>query len=117
LNANNKLSLSASAFTTTWRASGEIPQRAVAANTTAIDDNGNAITIPQYSNPIGRFGTIDSAQGGKTSRFNFIAKLNTDLGNNLSLENQAYYSHYNFLIHVNTSFFAEDSLGGEQQQN
>ena len=117
LNANNKLSISASAFTTTWRASGEIPQRAVAANTTAIDDNGNAITIPQYSNPIGRFGTIDSAQGGKTSRFNFIAKLNTDWGNNLSLENQAYYTHYNFLIHVNTSFFAEDSLGGEQQQN
>jgi outer membrane cobalamin receptor len=117
LNANNKLSLSASAFTTTWRASGEIPERAVAANTTAIDDNGNPVKIPESSNPIGRFGTIDSAQGGKTSRFNFIAKLNTDLGNNLSLENEAYYTHYNFLLHVNSSFFAEDSLGGEQQQN
>jgi outer membrane receptor protein involved in Fe transport len=117
LNANNKLSLSASAFTTTWRASGEIPERAVAANTTAIDANGNKITIPEYSNPIGRFGTIDSAQGGKTSRFNFIAKLNTDLGNNLNMENELYYTHYNFLLHVNSSFFAEDSLGGEQQQN
>ena len=39
------------------------------------------------------------------------------MGNNLALENQVYYSHYNFLLHVNTSFFAEDSLGGEQQQN
>jgi outer membrane cobalamin receptor len=117
LNANNKLTLSASAFTTTWRASGEIPERAVAAGTTAISANGKPITIPEYANPIGRFGTIDSAQGGKTSRFNFIAKLNTDLGNNLSLENEAYYTHYNFLLHVNTSFFAEDSLGGEQQQN
>jgi outer membrane cobalamin receptor len=117
LNANNKLSLSASAFTTTWRASGEIPERAVETNSTAIDANGNPIKIPEYANPIGRFGTIDSAQGGKTSRFNFIAKLNTDMGNNLSLENEAYYTHYNFLLHVNTSFFAEDSLGGEQQQN
>jgi outer membrane cobalamin receptor len=117
LNANNKLSVSASAFTTTWRASGEIPDRAVAANTTAIDDNGNPIKIPEYSNPISRFGTIDSAQGGKTSRFNFIAKLNSDIGNNLTLENEAYYTHYNFLLHVNSTFFAEDSLGGLRQQN
>lgn len=117
LNANNKLSLSASAFTTTWRASGEIPGRAVAGGTTAINEDGNPYTLPEYATPIGRFGTIDSAQGGKTSRFNFIAKLNTDLGSNLSLENEAYYTHYNFLLHVNTSFFAEDSLGGEQEQN
>jgi len=117
LNANNKLSLNASAFTTTWRASGEIPERAVASGTTAIDEEGNPYTVPEYANPIGRFGTIDSAQGGKTSRFNFIARLNTDLGSNLSMENEAYYTHYNFLLHVNTSFFAEDSLGGEQQQN
>jgi hypothetical protein len=116
LNANNKLSLSASAFTTTWRASGEIPQRAVAGGTTAIDANGNPVIIPQYANPVGRFGTIDSAQGGKTSRFNFIAKLNTDLGNNLSLENEAYYTHYNFLLHVNSTFFA-DTAGGERENN
>jgi outer membrane cobalamin receptor len=116
LNANNKLSLSASAFTTTWRASGEIPQRAVAGGTTAIDANSNPVIIPRYANPIGRFGTIDSAQGGKTSRFNFIAKLNTDLGNNLSLENEAYYTHYNFLLHVNSTFFA-DTAGGERENN
>ncbi|MDB5132500.1 MAG: vitamin B12/cobalamin outer rane transporter [Mucilaginibacter sp.] len=116
LNTNNKFSLSASAFTTTWRASGEIPQRAVAGGTTAIDANGNPVIIPQYASPIGRFGTIDSAQGGKTSRFNFIAKLNTDLGNNLSLENEAYYTHYNFLLHVNSTFFA-DTAGGERENN
>ncbi|HWZ15958.1 MAG TPA: TonB-dependent receptor [Mucilaginibacter sp.] len=116
LNASNKLSLSASAFTTTWRASGEIPERAVAGRTTAIDANGNPVIIPQYANPIGRFGTIDSAQGGKTSRFNFIAKLNTDLGNNLSIENEAYYTHYNFLLHVNSTFFA-DTAGGEREHN
>ena len=117
LDANNKLSISASTFSTSWRASGEIPERAVAAGTTAVDANGNPYIVPEYSNPIGRFGTIDSAQGGKTSRTNVIVKLNSDLRNNLSLENEVYYAHYNFLLHVNTDFFAEDSLGGEEQQN
>ncbi len=116
LNASNKLSLSASAFTTTWRASGEIPERAVANGTTAIDANGNPVIIPRYTQPVGRFGTIDSAQGGKTSRFNFIAKLNSGLGNNLNMENEAYYTHYNFLLHVNSTFFA-DTAGGEREHN
>ena len=117
LNANNKLSLTASAFTTTWRASGEIPERAVAANTTALDANGDAVIIPEYANPISRFGTIDSAQGGKTSRFNFMAGINSNLGINITLENQAYYTHYNFLLHVNSTFFADSPDGGEREQN
>ena len=117
LNADNKLSLSASTFSTTWVASGEIPERAVAAGTTAIDANGNPYIVPEIANPINRFGTIDSAQGGKTSRINAIAKLTTDLKNNWAMANELYYTHYNFLLHVNTSFLAEDSLGGEQQQN
>ncbi len=114
--ANNKLSLSASSFTTSWVASGEIPERAVAANTTAIDDNGNAIKIPATPVIISRFGTIDSAQGGKTSRINAIAKLNTDLKNNWTMENQLYYTHYKFLIHFNSTFFAEDSINGDLKQ-
>jgi len=117
LNENNKLTLSASAFSTTWTASGEIPERAAAAGTTAIDVNGKPYLVPEIASPISRFGTIDSAQGGKTSRFNFIAKLASNLKNNWTMENQLYYTHYNFLLHVNSSFFAEDSLGGEQQQN
>ena len=117
LDAGNKLSVSASTFSTSWVASGEIPERAVAAGTTAIDESGKPYIVPEMPNPINRFGTIDSAQGGKTSRSNIIAKLASDLGNNWNLENQLYYTHYNFLLHVNTSFFAEDSLGGEQQQN
>ncbi|MDB5139535.1 MAG: vitamin B12/cobalamin outer rane transporter [Mucilaginibacter sp.] len=117
LNTNNKISFIASAFSTTWRASGEIPERAVAAGTTAVDANGKPYIVPEAPNPIGRFGTIDSAQGGKTSRINIIAKLHTDLKNNWLMENEAYYTHYNFLLNVNNSFFANDSInGGEQQQ-
>ena len=116
IGANNKLSLSASTFSTSWVASGEIPERAVAANTTAIDDNGNPVKIPEAPSPINRFGTIDSAQGGKSTRVNAIAKLNTDLKNNWSMENQLYYTHYTFLLHVNSTFFAEDDENGDERQ-
>ncbi len=117
LNAGNKLAISASTFSTSWRASGEIPERAVAAGTTAVDENGNPYTVPIITNPISRFGAIDSAQGGKTSRTNIIAKLTTGLRNNWNMQNQLYYTHYTFLLHANTSFFAEDSLGGLQQHH
>ena len=110
LGANNKLSVSASTFATSWRASGEIPERAVAANTTAIDDNGNPVKIPAAMPLISRFATVDSAQGGKSSRTNAVLKLTSDLKNNLTLENELYYTHYTFLLHVNSTFFAGDSF-------
>lgn len=116
LNADNKLSLSASTFSTSWRPSGEIPERAAAAVTTAIDDNGSPVKIASAPVVIDRFGTIDSAQGGKSTRVNAIAKLNTDLKNNWLMENQLYYTHYTFLLHVNSTFFATDSINGDERQ-
>jgi len=116
LGANNKLSLSASTFSTSWIPSGEIPERAVAAGTTAIDDNGNPYFSPISPNPINRFGTIDSVQNGKSSRVNAIAKLSTDLKNNWMLENQLYYTHYKFALHVNSTFFADDPVNGDVRQ-
>ncbi len=116
LDANNKLSLSASTFSTSWTASGEIPERAVTANTIAVDDQGNAIKIPAAPLIINRFGTIDSAQGGKSTRVNAIAKLTTGLKNNWTMENELYYTHYTFLLHVNSTFFATDSIYGDERQ-
>ena len=113
LNANNKLSISASTFKTSWRASGEIPARAAADGTTAIDDSGNPYTIPAASPTISRFATIDSLQGGKSTRSNAMVNLTTNLKNNFTLENQLYYTHYTFDLHVNSTFFAEDSLSGD----
>jgi hypothetical protein len=115
LGANNMLSVSASTFSTSWIASGEIPARAVASGTTAIDNNGKAIKIPAAPINIGRFGTIDSAQGGTSRRINAIAKLTTDLKNNWTMENQLYYTHYQFLLHVNSTFFAADSINGDEK--
>jgi len=94
LGANNKLSISASTFSSSWRASGEIPRRLIEDGT------------------INRFGTIDSLQGGNTNRTNISAKLTSDL-KNFTLENQVYYTRYNFLLHVNSTFFAEDSINGD----
>jgi len=115
LNKSNRLSISASAFTTQWRASGEIPERAVNRGSISLDSNGRVVTLPLYQKPIQRFGTIDSSQGGKTSRYNLIGKVKTDLGNNLGMENELYYSYYDFLLHVNSTFYA-DTAGGERQQ-
>jgi len=116
LGDNNKLSLSASAFSTSWTPSGEIPERAVAGGTTALDDGGNPVKIPAAPVVIDRFGTIDSVQGGTSTRMNAIAKLNTDLKNNWTLENELYYTHYTFLLHVNSTFFANDSINGDERQ-
>jgi outer membrane cobalamin receptor len=116
LGLNNKLSLSASTFSTSWIPSGEIPERALASGTTAIDDNGNTYIAPISPNPINRFGTIDSVQNGKSSRINAVAKLNTNLKNNWMMENQLYYTHYKFALHVNSTFFAEDPVNGDLRQ-
>lgn len=116
LNTDHKLSVSVSTFSTGWVASGEIPERAVAAGTNALDDNGKAVKIPAAPVTVSRYGTIDSAQGGKSTRNNVILKLTSDLKNNLALENQVYYTHYTFDLDVNSTFFADDSLNGDQRQ-
>ncbi len=90
------LSLIASTLSSDWDASGQVPQRAV--------DDGT----------IGRFGYIDSLEGGYTSRTNASAKLTTYYANNSSWENQAYYSRYNFNLYSNFTFFLNDPVNGDQ---
>jgi len=112
LGDNNKLTVSASTFSTQWRASGEIPERAVATGTIGFDTAGNKLTL-NAPPIIDRFGTIDSLQGGYSSRTNAIVKLTSSLHNNFILENELYYTYYNFHLHVNSTFFAEDSVNGD----
>ena len=88
LGASNKLTASLSTLSSMWRASGEIPNRAVAEG--YIKD---------------RFGVIDSAQGGNTTRTNATLKLETRLTDNLTMENQLYYSHYFFNLISNFTFY------------
>lgn len=112
LDDNNKISVTLSTFSTNWRASGEIPERAVATGTKGFDEEGNQLVL-NASPVIGRFGYIDSLQGGNSNRTNAILKLTSSLKNNFTLQNELYYVNYNFNLNVNTTFFAEDSINGD----
>ncbi len=93
---NNKLSLTASHFTSRWDASGQIPQREV--------DNGN----------ITRFGAIDDTEGGNTERTNFNVVYDKYISDNTKLKANAFYSHYAFELYSNFTFFLEDAVNGDQ---
>lgn len=93
---NQKLKLTASHFQSKWDASGQIPQRAI--------DNGS----------IGRFGAIDDTEGGNTSRTNLLINHSKLLSENKKLETRAYYSHYDFELFSNFTFFLEDPVNGDQ---
>lgn len=92
----SQLKVTLSTFNSLWRSSGEIPLRAVSEGL------------------ISRWGYIDSAQGGNTARTTAIARLTTALSPAWSLENQVYYSHYFFDLNYDQTFFADDSVNGDQ---
>ena len=96
LNKHNTLNFSASIFSSKWDASGQIPERAVAAGL------------------IGFYGALDPNEGGKTSRTNINALLTTTLSNGGYIKNQLYYSRYHFELYSDFTFFKEDPINGDQ---
>ncbi|EAQ41338.1 TonB-dependent receptor plug domain-containing protein [Polaribacter sp. MED152] len=96
LSDGDRVTLTASHFTSQWDASGQIPEREVA--------NGN----------ITRFGAIDDTEGGFTSRSNINIQLQKTLANNSILEANAFYSNYNFELYSNFTFFLENPIDGDQ---
>jgi hypothetical protein len=96
ISPKEKLSVTMSTFSSQWRSSGEIPERAV--------DEGL----------IGRFGYLDSLQGGMTSRSNIIARLSSSFSDSWYMQNQFYYSWYDFIHRYNDTFFADDSVNGDR---
>jgi hypothetical protein len=93
---DQRVTISASAFQSTWDASGQIPERAVA--------NGT----------IGRFGAIDNTEGGTTHRYNFNFEHAKSLSGNRLVKNQLFYSDYGFELFSNFTFFKEDPVRGDQ---
>ncbi|PQJ80879.1 TonB-dependent receptor [Polaribacter porphyrae] len=96
INGKDKLTFTASHFTSSWDASGQIPQRAV--------DNGS----------ITRFGAIDDTEGGFTSRSNFNIQLQKTLADESIFQANAFYSNYNFELYSNFTFFLDDAVNGDQ---
>lgn len=96
ISQNDKLTLMVSHFQSEWKASGQIPQRAI---------NQGIIT---------RFGAIDDTEGGKTSRSNALLKYQKNINHNTTLKSHLFYSHYNFELFSNFTFFLNDSINGDQ---
>lgn len=93
---NDKLSILASHFDSKWDASGQIPQRAVDAGL------------------ISRFGAIDDTEGGFTSRSNIAVSHTKNLSGNSFLKSSAFYSHYDFELFSNFTFFLNDPVNRDQ---
>lgn len=96
LNDTDKIWASVSHFQSEWDASGQIPQRAV--------DQGL----------ITRFGAIDDTEGGNTSRTNLQFGHTKTLNNHTFIQSNAYYSHYDFELFSNFTFFLDDPENGDQ---
>lgn len=93
---NSYLTATASAFSSKWNASGQIPDRAVA--------NGT----------IGFFGAIDNNEGGLTGRYNANLEFLHYLNNGAIFRNQFYFTDYRFELYSNFTFFKEDPVNGDQ---
>jgi outer membrane receptor for Fe3+-dicitrate len=95
-NTTDKLSISASTFSSKWNASGQIPQRAV--------DEGL----------ITRFGAIDSNEGGETNRSNLNVQYHKFFNSDTWLKTTGFYSRYAFELYSNFTFFLNDPVNGDQ---
>jgi outer membrane receptor protein involved in Fe transport len=96
LSDKTSLTLFGSYFTSSWDASGQIPERAV------------------REGLISRFGSLDPSEGGNTNRSNAYATLTTALPHAAVLRQQLYYSHYFFNLYSNFTFFKNDPVNGDE---
>jgi len=96
LTDRTSLTLLGSHFTSSWDASGQVPDRAVAEGL------------------ISRFGSLDPSEGGSTNRTNASVVLTTALPHEAVLRQQAYYSRYNFSLFSNFTFFKNDPVNGDE---
>jgi outer membrane receptor for Fe3+-dicitrate len=94
LNDYSKIQFSVTGFGSSWNASGQIPERAVAAGL------------------ISRYGSIDPNEGGTTARNNYNLTYTTKLGSG-EFETQAYACTYRFKLFSDFTFFLNDSINGD----
>ncbi len=93
---NDRIGGSLSHFTSTWDASGQIPERAV--------NDGS----------ISRFGAIDDTEGGNTSRSNLTLEYDKFITQKSLIKNSFFISKYDFELFSNFTFFLDDPINGDQ---
>ncbi|MBV8256083.1 MAG: TonB-dependent receptor plug domain-containing protein [Chitinophaga sp.] len=98
LNSLNYINFQASTFHSTWNASGQIPERAVAEGL------------------ISRWGSIDPTEGGNTQRTNAAFTWRHIFNNTAETESFLYYTHYEFNLFSSFTFFLKDPVNGDEIQ-
>lgn len=93
---NDRLSFSISHFQSNWDASGQIPDRLV------------------RNSVINRFGSVDDTEGGNTGRTNAAMDYTHEISKKSFFRTRAYYSHYDFRLYSNFTFFLNDLINGDQ---
>lgn len=94
INDYSKIQFSVTGFGSSWNASGQIPERAVAKGI------------------ISRYGSIDPNEGGTTQRNNYNLTYTTKLGSG-EFETQAYACTYRFKLFSDFTFFLNDPVNGD----
>ncbi|MCL1670597.1 TonB-dependent receptor [Elizabethkingia ursingii] len=98
LTDNDYFNIQFSTFNSSWNASGQIPERAV--------DEGI----------IGRWGSIDPTEGGKTSRTNLQMNYKHIISSSEQIDAMAWYSRYNFNLYSDFTFYLKDKDHGDEIQ-
>ncbi len=96
ISPSTQVTASVSSFISKWKASGQVPERAV------------------ESGMIDRFGSIDPTEGGNTERHNANIIVSHQFNNGSTWENQLYYSRYIFNLYSDFTFFLNDTVNGDE---
>ncbi len=100
LTPNSKLTFSAGGFSTSWNASGQIPDRAI------------------EQGLITRFGGIDNLEGGVTNRKNINMEYRFLSPGGNEFEVSSFFTQYNFKLYSNFTYFLQDTVNGDMiEQN
>ena len=91
-------SLTGMYYFATFKSSVDQPQRAV------------------YEGLIGRFGTLDPSDGGRTERFSLSARTSHALSDDWHFDANAYAIRYQFLLRNDFTHFLFDPVNGDQNQ-
>lgn len=108
LHEHGALSVTAMSYGSTWRASGQLPLRALCG-----EGEAGAPSPAAFGQPcIPRFGFVDPSEGGAATRTSVSASYNYQ-DDATRVKATAYALRYAFRLHSNFTFFAEDPARGD----
>jgi len=108
LSAKSSLGITAMHYGSSWRASGQLPLRAVCGETEGTTSEAS----PAGTDCIPRFGYVNPSEGGQTARSSVSAHY-TYIDDALRVKALAYAIAYDFRLHSDFTFFRDDPVNGD----